>query len=439
MSAVHTLEISDILAATGEAGMEQPATEKFWTWRRVLMSVGYALVFVDGFWILLSADPTGLILMLAGVLGFLFLHRTWVGIAVWIYVIASGVVALASGDDTGFYGVIAGCAFAAIALPWRKAQPRQTNYWQQSRFLAPPRHSNGAPAVAPIASADATPTTGDPMVETEAATVPWSAPESGVLPVTAIPESDRPSPFFRGALFIQAIGRIVVTIPTKNLTADLLRRPVMGFIWLYLFACEMRKPGDRMTRTALIDEVAHGVVDPRGRLRGYLRDLSHLPPPLGSMLKVEDELIGFDLLGQDTDVDELRRTAAYFAEPHDRIENYEVDHALEMLADFGSGDFLPGFEEMERRVTKGRGTAGQVVAEVRVKLHKLQADIALAVANVLLDRGQPADAATLLDPIVARSDDRDDLARVLITALRESGQHNRAAEIRRRFAVGQEN
>ena len=213
----------------------------------------------------------------------------------------------------------------------------------------------------------------------------------------------------------------------------------MGFIWLYLFAREMRKSGDRMTRTALIDEVAHGVVDPRGRLRGYLRDLSHLPPPLGSMVKVEDELIGFDLLGQDTDVDELRKTAAYFAERHDKIENYEVDHALEMLADFGSGDFLPGFEEMERRVTKGRGTAGQVVAEVRVKLHKLQADIALAVANVLLDRGQPADAVTLLDPIVARSEDRDDLARVLITALRESGQHNRAAEIRRRFAVGQEN
>jgi len=40
--------------------------------------------------------------------------------------------------------------------------------------------------------------------------------------------------------------------------------------------------------------------------------------------------------------------------------------------------------------------------------------------------------------LVARSEERDDLARTLINALRESGQNARAAEIRRRFAVGQE-
>ena len=93
---------------------------------------------------------------------------------------------------------------------------------------------------------------------------------------------------------------------------------------------------------------------------------------------------------------------------------------------------------MEKRVTKGRGIAGQVVADVRAQVLKLRADLAVATANALLDRGRPADAATVLDPIVAGSEDRDDVVRTLITALRESGQHNRAAEIRRRYTVGQE-
>lgn len=437
MIALRASEISDILPATGKAGMQQAASDKFWTWRRIVLAIGYGLVFIDGLWILLAADPNGLILVLGAVLGFLFLHRTWVGIAVWLYVALSGLVALVSGDDTGLYGVLAGLGFGASALPWRRPKPVTSSYWQQSRFLSPPTHSNGAPSAAPTTSESPAPSASLAIEQTEPAAVPQSAPASELRPISAIPLSKRPYPYFEGALFILTIGKIKL-LTNKDLTPDLMHRPVMAFIWLYLFAREVRKSGDRITRMALIDEVAHGVADPRGRLRGYLRDLSHLPAPLGSMIKVEDELIGFDLLGQDTDVDELRKTAAYFATRHDEIEDFEIQHAQELLPDLGSGDFLPGFEEMERRVTNGRGIAGHVVAEVRAQLHKLQADVAVAVANVLLDRGQPTDAVALLDPIVARSEDRDDLARALITALRESGQHSRAAEIRRRLTADQE-
>ena len=107
--------------------------------------------------------------------------------------------------------------------------------------------------------------------------------------------------------------------------------------------------------------------------------------------------------------------------------------------DLGDGDFLPGFEDMEKRVTQGRGVAGQVVAEVRVLIDGLRADVANALAKALLDQGRAAVAVSLLEPIVAKSIERDDLARTLINALRDSGQHTRAAEVRRRFAVGLEN
>lgn len=407
MTALRAYENSVILAATGKAGMEQGPTEKFWTWRRILLAVGYGLVFLDGLWILIEADPNGLILMLAAIAGFLFLHRTWVGIVVWVYVAASGIVALISGDDTGYYGIFASLVFGALALPWRKRQPAQRPapyyYLQQSPFIAPPP----PPPVVPI-----------PATESLAAARLESS------------RTQRP--------MIRTIGFLRISTDAGDVTSVVMGKPVIGFLWLYLFARSLRKPGDRLTRSSLMDEVAHGVADPRGRLRGYFRDLARLPEPLGSMVKVEDELVGFDLNGFAADVVELRDMAEKVRLANGSIHDADLRAAQDLLTEIRDGEFLPGFEDMEKRVTKGRGDAGRIVAAVRVQVDKARADLADIVANVLLDRGQAASAVSILEPIVVRSEDRDDIARTLINALRESGQHNRAAEIRRRFAVGQE-
>ena len=444
MIALRAPAISDILAATGDGGMEGMASGRFWTWRRTLLAVGYVLVFISGVQILLAADPTGLILMVAAVLGVLFLHRTWVGLVVWTYVAASGLVAIISGDDLGFYGLAAGVGFGLLVVPWRQREPvpaRAPVFWTQQMQPAPTRtQTNGAPSPQPSLPTEVQGQVDAQTVAQSQPVVEQSPPAALTVPITpsngdAHAESQK---VFPGALLITAIGKVNLTLPWKDLTPDLIRRPVLGFLWLYLYAREMRKAGDRLTRSSLIDEVAYGVTDPRARLRGYLRDLSHLPAPLGAMIKVEDELIGFDLLGQETDVDELRDSVEHMKQGGPTVPDSEILHAQELLRDMGDGVFLPGFEDMEKRVTKGRGIAGQVVAEVRAQVLTLRADLAVATANVFLDRGRPADAAAVLDPIVAGSEDRDDVVRTLITALRESGQHNRAAEIRRRYTVGQE-
>src|SRR5713226_517216 len=153
MIALRAPAISDILAATGNAGMEQPAGEKFWTKRRIALAIGYGLVFLDGLWILLAADPNGLILMLAAVLGFLFLHRTWVGLAVWAYVAASGIVAIISADDLGLYGLAAGVGFGLLALPWRQKEPVPARApvlrTQQTRPAPMRMQTNGAKSTHP--------------------------------------------------------------------------------------------------------------------------------------------------------------------------------------------------------------------------------------------------------------------------------------------------
>jgi len=409
MSVLRNPEISYILAATGEAGMQELVAEKFWTWRRGLLAVGYGLVLLTGLQIVFAADPTGLVLVAAALLGLVFLHRTWLGVLVWTYVALSGVVALTSGDDLGLYAVIAGLGFGLVAVPiWRRrmvtARP-VFQQWQPTSFERP-RPQHVSTSVAPSTELGSVARADGPLGES------------------------RP--------MLRTIGPMRISTESGDLTPSLLGKPVIGFLWLYMFARSVRKPGDRLTRTALTDEVAHGVSDPRGRLRGYLRDLTRLPEPLGSMVTVEDEMIGFDLHGQGADVVELRRLADRIRQSNGTISDEDLPDAQRLLMEIGDGEFLAGFEEMERRVTKGRGVAGQVVSEVRAQVDTMRADLAHAVANTLLDRGQAAAAVSLLEPIVARSEDRDDLARTLVNALRETGQHGRAAEVRRRFAVGQE-
>jgi hypothetical protein len=411
MSVLRNSRMSDILAATGKAGMQAGAGEKFWNWRRIVLSIGYALVFLTGLQILLAADPTALILMLTAVAGVLFMHRTWLGVLVWTYVLVSGVVAITSGDDLGFYGVVAAIAFGLVALPiWsrRPAAPKPVYYWQQSPFMAPAPAPEGLETPVPEASSQAPNS---------------SEPSTSIAPLKPM---------------LRTIGRIQIATTAGDLTSDLMRKPVVGFLWLYLLARSVWKPGDRVTRTAITDEVAHGVSDPRRRLRGYLFDLSHLKQPIGSMVQIEDELVGFDLGGVDADFVELPTLAQRVRDSKGPLAKDLVGAAQALLLELGAGEFLPGFEEMERRVTNGRGVAGQVVAEARVQIDNMRADVAVAVGEALLDRGLAAQAAALLEPIAKRSENRDDIARTLSTALRELGQHDRAAEVRRCNAVGRE-
>ena len=408
MSALQVVQRSDILAATGKAGMHWLAGTRFWSLRRILLAAGYALVFLAGLAIFLAGDFSGLVLILAAVTGVVFIHRTWLGVGVWIYVLVAGLVALWSGDDMGAYGLVAGLAFGTLALPWPRRQPvvRAAYYqqWQPSPFAMP---STGPQAVVQPATSPAEPE----------ATAPAD-------PVAAVPA-------------IRLIGRIQIITDAGDVTAGVIGKPVVGFLWLYLLARYLRRPDDRATRTALTDEVAHAVSDPRGRLRGYLRDLARLPEPLGAMVKVDDEMVGFDLDGFSSDVGALRQLAAR-VNPPNGIDDADLNEAQALLALLGDGEFLPGFEEMDKRVTRGRGVAGQVVDEVRTQVDSMRADIAVVTAQGLLDRGRPAAAAALLEPLLIRSEDRDDVARILSNALHELGQHERASAVRRRNAVGQE-
>jgi len=413
MTALHTAAASDILAATGQAGMQGAESGRFWNWRRIVLTIGYGLLFAAGLIDFISLDPTGLALMAAAVAGVLFLHRTALGIAIWAYVAVVGAVAMLRGQDLGLYGVLAGLSFGVFAVPiWSTRRPaRSLAAWQpQSPFVAP--------VALPTATPTATPPP-PPAVSADAASSLESAPAA--------------------TLTVRTIGRIQLVSAAGDLAPRLLSRPVIGFLFIYLLARSVRSAGDRLLRTAIANEVAYGVSDQRGRVRGYLRDLTRLPQPLGSMVKIDDELVGLDLAGCDVDFDRMRRLAARMRQTDGHLDDELMTAARRLIDELGEGEFLPAFEEMEKRATQGRGEAGDIVRDLRVQIDNIRADIAESLARALVYRGQAAQAVALLDPVNLRSQEREDVARTLIKALRESGQHARAEELSRRYDFRREN
>ncbi len=145
------------------------------------------------------------------------------------------------------------------------------------------------------------------------------------------------------------------------------------------------------------------------RLRDRLSDLlAELPPPLKLPIMVEDEFLRFDLGTCSVDLVtlvELARECAGREGLLPEVLAAEVEAAL-LAAD---GEFLPGWDEIEREVTGGRGTAGDVVRDVRDRAEVARVALLSALARNHLARRDPARAIPLLEQALERRPDREDL------------------------------
>jgi DNA-binding SARP family transcriptional activator len=111
---------------------------------------------------------------------------------------------------------------------------------------------------------------------------------------------------------------------------------------------------------------------------------------------------------------------------------------IQLCLKLGGGDFLPAFEDLERRVTGGRGIAGQVVNDVRQQILGLRGNLAGALADRAFAQRSPQEAIGWLEQAVGEDPAREDLARRLISAYLQTGQSGRAAELRRIHQIATE-
>lgn len=243
-----------------------------------------------------------------------------------------------------------------------------------------------------------------------------------------------PPPLAAPRLSVQLLGRFRLRLGAEDLTTELLDRPTLNYLWLYLLIRAIQGFGP-VPRAAVADEVYPGV-DPKTqheRVRRRLYDLQHKLPALGRYVVVTDRDLQFDLEGCDVDVveimklaDEIRRNGA--ADPALLVAS--TVRSLEDALAACSDECLPRWDEWEDSINRGRGQSGEHLRALRARLAEARVLILQRLGGHYLAQKNTRRAVAVLDEAVAVDPGRDDLAELLARALEAAGEHARAADIR---------
>ena len=255
-------------------------------------------------------------------------------------------------------------------------------------------------------------------------------------PLPVKPQSPAMPPDYLG---IDTLGRLGLRHDGQDFGPELMKRPVIAFIWLYLLLRSLTGPKDRVMRADLADELTPGMPPEkqRTRLRNRLSNMLNgtLPAPLAARMVVDhDESVRLDLTQCSIDLLRLEKMAAECVAKEGMLSPDLVDDAAALL-DESAGEFLPGWEQLENAVNGARGAAGELVRQLRQRAETARIDLMGALAANYLARQEPSRAIPLLEQALERQPDREDLARKLRTAYLATGQMARAADLGRDHAL----
>jgi len=251
-----------------------------------------------------------------------------------------------------------------------------------------------------------------------------------VLSAAAAPASELPRPS-SSALTIRSLGTLQLVCAGEDLTSRLLRAPTLSFIWLFLLTHAAARPRATVHRQMLAEEVFPGI-DPeqqRGRLRGRLSDLQHdLPAVLADRVKVDGDLLRLDLETAEFDVARLRSTADDLAAGTGLLTEAGMKAIAVAIANYG-GQYLPVWDEVERQTTSGRGSAGDLIRAVRTLADDLHTQLLVRLARHHEAQHDSPQTIPLLEEVLRRQPEREDVAQILTAAYRDTGQMIRARQL----------
>jgi len=260
--------------------------------------------------------------------------------------------------------------------------------------------------------------------------------EEPQAPLPVKPQSPAMPPTYLG---IDTLGGLGLRHDGQDFGSEVMKRPVIAFIWLYLLLRALTNPKDRVMRAELADELTPGMSPEkqRTRLRNRLSNMLNgtLPAPLAARMVVDqDESVRLDLTQCSIDLLRLEEMAADCVAKEGILSPNLVDDAT-VLLDGSAGEFLPGWEQLEKEVNGARGAAGDLVRQLRQRAETARIDLMGALAANHIARQEPGRAIPLLEQALERQPDREDLARRLRAAYLETGQHLRAIEIQKDHAL----
>jgi hypothetical protein len=237
-----------------------------------------------------------------------------------------------------------------------------------------------------------------------------------------------------GHLTIRTFGRFQLLQAGQDYGPALMSKKVLAFIWLYLFVRRLLNSDGSVKRAGFADEYSPGLspIRQNKRLRDRLGDMykRDLPPLLSSRIIADRQQLHLDLSNCTIDIVRLQEVARLCVEQKGMLSPDLVAEARRML-DETEGEVLAGWEDIEAETNGGRGGAKEYIRALREIAETARVDLMSALAANHMARQEPRKAIPLLEKALEHQPEREDLARKLVAAYMETGQHQRAAELQK--------
>jgi DNA-binding SARP family transcriptional activator len=253
------------------------------------------------------------------------------------------------------------------------------------------------------------------------------APEVESTAATSVPRHLR----------IRTFGRLQLLQAGQDYAPLLMAKKMLAFIWLYLFVRRLLEPEGLVNRGAFAEEYSPGLSAPKQnkRLRGRLTDINEDLPPILSSRVISDRLhLHLDLSNSSIDIVRLQEVARLCVDQKGMMAADLVAEARRMLEET-EGELLPGWMDIEAETNGGRGGAKEYVRALREVAETARVDLMGSLAVHHMARQEPRKAIPLLERALEHQPDREDLARKLVAAYMETGQHTRAADLQKNLVL----
>jgi hypothetical protein len=183
-----------------------------------------------------------------------------------------------------------------------------------------------------------------------------------------------------GQLRVRTLGGFQVLTPGgRDIAPELLRRPVVDYIWQYLLVRAILEPEAGISRLGLADELYPGLdtSEQLKRLRQRLHDFQRrLPLEFGQVLIIGERELRFDLKECLVDAVQVLSLAEM------RADDPQIPSAkLEAATAAGAMEFLPGWADLQQTVNEGRGAGDEYVHTLRMRLKAAHAALDMHKCN----------------------------------------------------------
>jgi hypothetical protein len=393
--------------------------------RGIVLACGFLALAAIAINTVVAGDWIGFGYLLAAAIGYFFVQTRFVPAVLWLLIAVAGVLGATAGNASGWIVAVLGGVLALVSI----VRPAELDEQSTSRKL------EVGPSAPQLNSAmEALP---DNETSRNLEVHGHLDKSNGWVKAEELEATSAVAPPAATRIVLRTIGALSLEVDGRSQIQRLRDQPRLEFLLSYLVARSVWARDVPVERAAIAEEMAAGIA-PTNQLDRLRKTLHAFQTALGTGLKglirISATNVRLDLTGVDADFVALAEMASRVSRRPGLIDAPLAEDVRALLGTI-PGEFLPGFSELEHQVTGGRGSAHGAVEEARSRIAGWRADLTAALARHLDAAGRPQASIVYLQSALAQSQDREDLARLLVAAYMQTGQTARAEEIRLEYGL----